>query len=219
MGLLASGMAAFGMRSDAPMPTPADTAPVVATSASEAMPFYPEQSVLADLAGLSIFAAQTPDSLAQSDPRSDIEKTYLDDWLEPKTPPPPKPEPKKQPIPTTAPTTAAPRKTYQMQTVAPANGACQYDGLMREVFVEDPEWAVKKMHAESGCDPNIVNPKTCTKNTTLHAKGLMQLCGHADLLQQVCPGRDPNESVFDPNCNVQAAHKLYQGSGRGPWGG
>lgn len=92
---------------------------------------------------------------------------------------------------------------------APAPSGCAYESLIRSVFIEDASWAVSIAMRESGCRADAYNPSG--------ASGLFQLLGHENIVADVCPGRDPYQAVFDPVCNVNAAHVLYLGSGRAPW--
>lgn len=108
------------------------------------------------------------------------------------------------------PVVQAPQVSSSPAPVAqPAPSGCAYESLIRSVFVEDADWAVMIAMRESGCRADAYNASG--------ASGLFQLLGHENIVADVCPGRDPYQAVFDPVCNVNAAHVLYLGSGRAPW--
>lgn len=89
---------------------------------------------------------------------------------------------------------------------SPGPSGCAYEGLIRSVFVEDPDWAIAIAIRESHCQPDAYNPSG--------SEGLFQLYHHDDLLDAVgCTAADWAE----PWCNVRAAHLLYLGTGRAPW--
>lgn len=91
---------------------------------------------------------------------------------------------------------------------SPGPSGCDYEGLIRSVFVEDPDWAVRIAWRESRCQPSAANPSG--------SMGLFQMLLplHDDLFYAVgCTPADWS----DPVCNVEAAHLLYLGSGRQPW--
>lgn len=97
-----------------------------------------------------------------------------------------------------------------------ATSGCQYASLIRSIWQQDADWAIwvvskRGGHGESNCTAGARNASG--------SSGLFQLMMplHSDLLRAVCPGRDPMQSVFDPECNIRAAWRLYQGSGRSPW--
>lgn len=73
--------------------------------------------------------------------------------------------------------------------------------MIRRVFVEDPDGAIRIAIRESHCeaDPPHNNP----------SRGVFQLQGHGDLLAEVCLDADP----LNPVCNIEAAHLLYLGEG------
>lgn len=91
---------------------------------------------------------------------------------------------------------------------SPGPSGCDYEGLIRQTFVEDPDWAVSIAMRESRCQPGAANPSG--------SMGLFQLLLplHNDLLFAV--GCAPDQ-WSDPVCNTEAAHLLYQGAGRRPW--
>lgn len=73
----------------------------------------------------------------------------------------------------------------------------------------DEHWAVDTAIRESRCQEGARNPSG--------ASGIFQMMMplHARLVRDVC-GFD---GVFDARCNITAARALYDGAGRGPWGG
>lgn len=89
---------------------------------------------------------------------------------------------------------------------SPGPSGCQYEGLIRSTFTEDPDWAVSIAMRESHCEPGAYNPSG--------SEGLFQLYHHDDLFYDV--GCTPDEWA-EPWCNVRAAHLLYLGAGRAPW--
>lgn len=91
---------------------------------------------------------------------------------------------------------------------SPGPSGCDYEGLIRSTFVEDPDWAVAIAWRESRCQPDAANPSG--------SMGLFQMLLplHDDLFYAV--GCTPDQ-WSDPVCNVNAAHLLYRGAGRQPW--
>lgn len=94
---------------------------------------------------------------------------------------------------------------------SPGPSGCAYEGLVRNVFTDDADWAVSIALRESNCEPLARNSSG--------SSGLFQLLLplHDDLLTAVCPQWDPSVSWSIPWCAVAAAHLLYEGSGRAPW--
>lgn len=96
-----------------------------------------------------------------------------------------------------------PRAPSAPQPRAQARSGCPYASLIRSIWQRDADWAIGIAWRESRCEPGVRNPSG--------AEGLFQLLGHGDLMLGC--------SWSDPACNARAAWRLYEGSGRAPWGG
>ena len=107
---------------------------------------------------------------------------------------------------------AASQRARAEQQAIPPDG-CPYAAQIRAAFPEDPDWAVTTAWRESRCQPDARNVEG--------ASGLFQMMMplHRQLVADACGTADPDAAVFDPACNIAAAHALYAGSGRAPWGG
>lgn len=77
------------------------------------------------------------------------------------------------------------------------------------VFGQAAPWASSIAWRESRCNPAARNASG--------SAGIFQLYRHDDLLAAVCPGVSPQVSWSNPKCNVEAAYRLYLGSGTRPW--
>jgi hypothetical protein len=94
--------------------------------------------------------------------------------------------------------------------VSPVGGCpASIVALIRSVWTRDADWAIRIAWRESRCQPGAHNGHSS-------AAGLFELLGHADMYRAV--GCSPSQWA-EASCNTRAAFLLYQGSGRGPWGG
>lgn len=121
-------------------------------------------------------------------------------------------------------TSSAP-SSYTGPSVATSGPTCAGTGvesIIRNAFAGtgEEDHFLYVAYRESNCIPTAINNgESCSPDGLMHARGLLQLCGHDDLLSQACPGQDPEVAALDPYCNAQASRRLYDEAGLGPWGG
>jgi len=119
----------------------------------------------------------------------------------------------------------APTTNYSAPAVVTSGPTCTGTGvesIIRNAFAGtgEEDYFLVKAYNESNCIPTAVNEaESCSTDGLMHARGLLQLCGHDDLLSQACPAQVPEVAALDPYCNAQASRLLFNEVGLSPWGG
>lgn len=110
----------------------------------------------------------------------------------------------------------SPNVEQSAPAAAPPAGLCE--SLLATYFADDYRWAHRVVMRESRCTPSAVNYEGCDTSgrTNSHAMGLFQMCYPLHEASFVAAGC---QEPLDAECNVRAARKLYDRSGRAPWGG
>lgn len=99
-----------------------------------------------------------------------------------------------------------------------APSGCQYEGLIRSIWTQDADFAIKVAMRESRCTAGAVNNEGCDRSgrTASHALGVFQMCYP---LHQASFDAAGCNAPLDAECGIKAAWQLYLAAGRGPWGG
>lgn len=94
---------------------------------------------------------------------------------------------------------------------------CQYADLIREIFGDEADKAIKIAWRESRCTAAF-NNENCDRRGG-HAYGPMQLCLPLHDQQYLAVGCEWQADWRDPRCSLLAAKHLRDQAGWGPWGG